>query len=167
MSRTCRRTMVFLSGVALIAAFGARAGALPPQAGLLPQTDAHDPSKLDFQSALSHYNAGDYSRAAQELEALARQAPESFDVGETFAGVDYETALDAVEELRSLVPPEMTMAQMALRWTAAAMLEAKKGFRKLKAHKQLPILRMALKLHDERLSNKSNNQALAHQAKAA
>ena len=41
---------------------------------------------------------------------------ESFDVGETFAGVDYETALDAVEELRSLVPPEMNTAQMALRW---------------------------------------------------
>jgi hypothetical protein len=56
---------------------------------------------------------------------------------------------------------------MALRWTAAAMLEAKKGFRKLKAHKQLPTLRMALKLHYETTSNKSNNQALAHQAKAA
>jgi aryl-alcohol dehydrogenase-like predicted oxidoreductase len=41
---------------------------------------------------------------------------ESFDVGETFAGVDFETALDAVEALRTLVPPEMTMAQMALRW---------------------------------------------------
>jgi aryl-alcohol dehydrogenase-like predicted oxidoreductase len=41
---------------------------------------------------------------------------ESFDVGETFAGVDYETALDAVEELRALVPAETTMAQMALRW---------------------------------------------------
>ena len=41
---------------------------------------------------------------------------ESFDVGETFAGVDYETALEAVEELRPLVPPETTMAQMALRW---------------------------------------------------
>jgi len=41
---------------------------------------------------------------------------ESFDVGETFAGVDYETALEAVEELRSLVPPETSMAQMALRW---------------------------------------------------
>jgi aryl-alcohol dehydrogenase-like predicted oxidoreductase len=41
---------------------------------------------------------------------------ESFDVGETFAGVDYETALEAVEELRSLVPSESTMAQMALRW---------------------------------------------------
>jgi aryl-alcohol dehydrogenase-like predicted oxidoreductase len=41
---------------------------------------------------------------------------ESFDVGETFAGVDYETALEVVDELRALVPPETTMAQMALRW---------------------------------------------------
>jgi aryl-alcohol dehydrogenase-like predicted oxidoreductase len=41
---------------------------------------------------------------------------ESFDVGETFAGVDYETALDVVEELRALVPANATMAQMALRW---------------------------------------------------
>jgi aryl-alcohol dehydrogenase-like predicted oxidoreductase len=41
---------------------------------------------------------------------------ESFDVGETFAGVDYETALEAVDELRPLVPAETTMAQMALRW---------------------------------------------------
>jgi hypothetical protein len=29
-------------------------------------------------------------------------------------------------------------ASMALRWTAAAMQEAAKGFRRLKAHKQLP-----------------------------
>jgi putative transposase len=35
-------------------------------------------------------------------------------------------------------------ASMALRWTAAAMLEAAKGFRRLKAHKQLPVLRAAL-----------------------
>jgi len=41
---------------------------------------------------------------------------ESFDVGETFAGVDYETALEVVEELRPLVPAKTTMAQMALRW---------------------------------------------------
>src|SRR6187551_3803031 len=32
-------------------------------------------------------------------------------------------------------------ASMALRWTAAAMQEAAKGFRRLKAHKQLPALR--------------------------
>ncbi len=41
---------------------------------------------------------------------------ESFDRGETFSGVDYETGLDAVEELRSLVPEGVTMAQFALRW---------------------------------------------------
>jgi aryl-alcohol dehydrogenase-like predicted oxidoreductase len=41
---------------------------------------------------------------------------ESFDVGETFSGVDYETGLAFVEELRSLVPDGATMAQMALRW---------------------------------------------------
>lgn len=41
---------------------------------------------------------------------------EAFDVGETFSGVDFETGLDAVEELRKLVPEGMTMAQFALRW---------------------------------------------------
>ncbi len=41
---------------------------------------------------------------------------EAFDVGETFSGVDYETGLAAVEELRPLVPPGATMAQVALRW---------------------------------------------------
>jgi aryl-alcohol dehydrogenase-like predicted oxidoreductase len=41
---------------------------------------------------------------------------EAFDVGETFSGVDYETALGAVEEIRKLVPEGMTMAQFALRW---------------------------------------------------
>ncbi len=41
---------------------------------------------------------------------------EAFDVGETFAGVDYDAGLAFVEELRSLVPVGSTMAQMALRW---------------------------------------------------
>lgn len=41
---------------------------------------------------------------------------ESFDRGETFSGIDYDTQLNAVEELRSLVPETMTMAQFALRW---------------------------------------------------
>ena len=41
---------------------------------------------------------------------------ESFDRGETFAGVDYETGLQAVEELRPLVPEGVTLAQFALRW---------------------------------------------------
>jgi len=38
-------------------------------------------------------------------------------------------------------------ASMALRWVAAGMIEAAKGFRKLKAHKQLPLLRTALIAH--------------------
>ncbi len=41
---------------------------------------------------------------------------ESFDQGETFSGVDYETGLQAVEELRALLPQGMSMAQFALRW---------------------------------------------------
>jgi aryl-alcohol dehydrogenase-like predicted oxidoreductase len=41
---------------------------------------------------------------------------ESFDRGETFSGLDYDTGLQAVEELRALVPDGMSMAQFALRW---------------------------------------------------
>lgn len=41
---------------------------------------------------------------------------QAFDKGETFSGVDYETGLKAVEELRPLVPQNANMAQMALRW---------------------------------------------------
>ena len=41
---------------------------------------------------------------------------ESFDVGETFSGVDYETGLAFVDELRKLLPGDATMAQAALRW---------------------------------------------------
>ena len=41
---------------------------------------------------------------------------EAFDAGETFSGVDYAEGLAAVEELRRLVPPHATLAQLALRW---------------------------------------------------
>jgi aryl-alcohol dehydrogenase-like predicted oxidoreductase len=41
---------------------------------------------------------------------------QAFDRGETFSGVDFEAGFLAVEELRPLVPPGATMAQMALRW---------------------------------------------------
>jgi putative transposase len=55
-------------------------------------------------------------------------------------------------------------ASMALRWTAAAMHEAKKGFRRLKAYKQLPALRAALAAH---YAKEPNNNALAQNAEAA
>jgi aryl-alcohol dehydrogenase-like predicted oxidoreductase len=53
--------------------------------------------------------------AADDHRAFNRHG-ESFDVGETFAGVDLETGLEAVEELRPLVPARATLAQLALRW---------------------------------------------------
>ncbi len=45
---------------------------------------------------------------------------EAFDVGETFAGVPYDVALDAVEAIRPLVPAGTTMAAFALRWILMA-----------------------------------------------
>ncbi|MBN2258352.1 MAG: aldo/keto reductase [Anaerolineaceae bacterium] len=44
------------------------------------------------------------------------RAGESFDRGETFSGVDYNTSLKAVEELRAVCPPGMSLTQFALRW---------------------------------------------------
>ncbi|SCW28159.1 Predicted oxidoreductase [Rhizobium mongolense subsp. loessense] len=41
---------------------------------------------------------------------------EAFDVGETFAGVPFDVGLQAVEEVRKLVPQGATMAAFALRW---------------------------------------------------
>jgi aryl-alcohol dehydrogenase-like predicted oxidoreductase len=41
---------------------------------------------------------------------------EVFDRGETFSGVDYGIGLQAVEELRPLVPVGVSLSQFALRW---------------------------------------------------
>lgn len=41
---------------------------------------------------------------------------EAFDRGETFAGIDFDTGLDAAEKLKELVPEGHTLAQLALRW---------------------------------------------------
>ena len=55
-------------------------------------------------------------------------------------------------------------ARMALRWTAAGMMEAAKGFRRLKAYKHLPILKAALAAHHTRHITK---QQLEEALKAA
>src|SRR3984957_9700278 len=41
---------------------------------------------------------------------------EAFDRGETFAGVDFDTALQAVEDLKKLTPKNVSLARLALRW---------------------------------------------------
>ena len=41
---------------------------------------------------------------------------EAFDRGETFSGVDYNTGLEVVEELKKICPQGISMVQFALRW---------------------------------------------------
>ena len=53
--------------------------------------------------------------SADDHRAFNRHG-ESFDRGETFSGLNYETGLQAVEALRLLIPSGQTMAQIALRW---------------------------------------------------
>jgi aryl-alcohol dehydrogenase-like predicted oxidoreductase len=63
--------------------------------------------------------SGRMSRATRfksdDHRAYNRQG-QAFDRGETFAGVDYAKGLEAVEQLRQILPRGMTMAQFALRW---------------------------------------------------
>ena len=57
-----------------------------------------------------------------------------------------ENALGTVRQVSRNVK-RWRNAEMALRWTAAGLLEAQKTFRRLKAYRQLPILRNALQEH--------------------
>jgi aryl-alcohol dehydrogenase-like predicted oxidoreductase len=53
--------------------------------------------------------------ASDDHRAFNREG-QSFDKGETFSGVPYDRALEAVEALRPLVPAGMSLTQFALRW---------------------------------------------------
>ena len=63
--------------------------------------------------------SGKFTRAStfapDDHRAFNRQGA-SFDRGETFAGLDYELGLQAVDALRPLTPPGETLAQLALEW---------------------------------------------------
>jgi aryl-alcohol dehydrogenase-like predicted oxidoreductase len=41
---------------------------------------------------------------------------QAFDRGETFSGVDFDTGLRVVNQLKKLTPPNASLAQLALRW---------------------------------------------------
>lgn len=56
------------------------------------------------------------STFAQDDHRNFNRHGEMFDVGETFSGVDYELGLEAVEEIRRLLPADVSMSQFALRW---------------------------------------------------
>ena len=56
---------------------------------------------------------------------------------------------NSIENMMGTVPQceAWRNSAVALRWTAAGMMEAAKGFRRLKAYRLLPILRAALVAH--------------------
>ena len=56
----------------------------------------------------TRFEAGDHRNFNRDGKA--------FDKGETFAGVPYELGLEAVEEIKSIFPPDASLAQLALRW---------------------------------------------------
>jgi aryl-alcohol dehydrogenase-like predicted oxidoreductase len=57
----------------------------------------------------------DYQFASNDHRNYNRNG-ESFDRGETFSGVDYQVGLQAVEQLKTICPGDMSMTQFALRW---------------------------------------------------
>lgn len=59
-------------------------------------------------SKTSTFTAGDHRNFNRNGEA--------FDKGETFSGIDYETGLNAVEELKALFPNQENLAPVALKW---------------------------------------------------
>jgi len=62
---------------------------------------------------------GTYSRSTTFSEGDHRNFNRngaSFDKGETFSGIDYETGLEAVEELKKVFPQHQNLAVAALKW---------------------------------------------------
>jgi len=90
-----------------------------PAEELLPAAERAGVGVLARVPLASGLLSGRYDRAtsfgADDHRTYNRHG-EAFDVGETFAGVDYETGLAAVDRLRPLVPEGASMAQWALRW---------------------------------------------------
>ena len=57
----------------------------------------------------------DATFAADDHRAYNRHG-EAFDVGETFAGVDFDTGVDAARAFATIIPAGVPPAQAALRW---------------------------------------------------
>ena len=90
-----------------------------PVDDVLPATRTADVGVIARVPLASGLLTGKFDRTSSFEESDHRnfnRHGEAFDVGETFAGVDFDTGLEAVERLRGLVPASTTMAQFALRW---------------------------------------------------
>jgi aryl-alcohol dehydrogenase-like predicted oxidoreductase len=73
-------------------------------------------ARVPLASGLLSGRYDEHTTFAPEDHRSYNRHGEAFDVGETFAGVPYETGLAAARELARLPDSGMTLAQFALRW---------------------------------------------------
>jgi aryl-alcohol dehydrogenase-like predicted oxidoreductase len=73
-------------------------------------------ARLPLSSGLLSGKMTKQSQFAKEDHRNFNRHGEQFDRGETFSGVDFDTGVAIVEQLRPLVPKGMSLAQFALRW---------------------------------------------------
>jgi len=72
--------------------------------------------RLPLASGLLSGKISKDTQFAQDDHRQYNRQGEQFDRGETFSGVDFDVALEAVEKIRKIVPPGVSMADFALRW---------------------------------------------------
>src|ERR1700736_2264043 len=72
--------------------------------------------RLPLASGLLSGKIGKDTQFASDDHRHYNRQGEQFDRGETFSGVDFDVALEAVEKIRQMLPQGMSMADFALRW---------------------------------------------------
>jgi aryl-alcohol dehydrogenase-like predicted oxidoreductase len=82
------------------------------QVGILARVPLASGLLAGKMSAATRFSADDHRQFNRHGE--------SFDVGETFSGLDYERGLAFVERLRAIVPAGTSLAAFALRWILEA-----------------------------------------------
>jgi len=73
-------------------------------------------ARVPLASGLLSGKMSRLSKFAKDDHRNFNRRGEAFDRGETFSGVDFETGLSAVGQLKKLVPSGASLAQFALRW---------------------------------------------------
>ncbi len=90
-----------------------------PAERFLVEAQARDVGVLARVPLASGLLTGKFEGSSEFAESDHRhfnREGEAFDRGETFAGVDFETGVQAVRALEDICPDGMTMPQFALRW---------------------------------------------------
>jgi len=72
--------------------------------------------RLPLASGLLGGNITRETKFAADDHRSYNRYGERFDRGETFSGVDFDVALDAVERIRRIIPANVSMADFAMRW---------------------------------------------------